>query len=40
MDSEVEKEEGRGADLGMITSGSKNKNTTTGLDCGKQVSKK
>ena len=38
MESEVEKKEGRGADLGMIASGSKKENTTRGLVGGKQVS--
>ena len=37
MESEVEKKEGRGADLGMIASGSKKENTTMGLVGGKQV---
>ena len=39
MESEVEKKEGKGVDLGMITSGSKKGNTTMGLVGGKQVSK-
>ena len=40
MESEVEKKEGRGADLGMIASGSKKGNATMGLVGGKQESNK
>ena len=37
MESEVEKKEGRGADLGMIASGSKKGNATMGLIGREQV---
>ena len=39
MESEVELKGGRGANQGMIASGSKKGNTTMGLVGGKQVSK-
>ena len=38
MESEVEKKEGRGVDLGMIASGSKNESATMGLVGDEQVS--